>query len=212
MLTQIIQHRCKILRLPGHKPVANAGNQHQLCKGRDHLLPANPDLDTLAGRQADVIAGLLMEGGQQLVVRLALQVQAEDIARLDGFKCRAGMPAAEASILHHLGKDGVVRGDVRVHFDHVAVILPGKCPQRCDQLLKRRRIVHIAHRAAAAVHHPVRQARDLANQRRDGALDLPVLPPAGDGPPEPHRLLLGPVRALGKIPLGVALVKGLKFL
>ena len=109
MLAQIIQHRGKILRLSGHESVADAGDQHQLCKGRDHLLPADPDLNALAGRQADIIAGLLMEGGQQLLVRLALQVQPEDIAGLDGFKRRAGMPVAEAGVLHHFGKDGVVR-------------------------------------------------------------------------------------------------------
>ena len=112
VFTQIVKHIRKILRLAGDEAVAHAGGEHQLGEGGHHLLAADPDAHALALGKADVIAPFLMEAREKLLLGLALDVQAEHIARLDGLEILAALLAAEAEALKHFGEDGVGGGDV----------------------------------------------------------------------------------------------------
>jgi|GEM_PF-6885731 len=74
---------------------------------RDHFLAADLHAYALALGQANIIAPFLVEGRHKLIFRFALDVQTEDIARLDGLKILPALLAPEAERLHKRGKGGV---------------------------------------------------------------------------------------------------------
>ena len=211
VLAEIVEHIRKIFRLARDKAVAHAGREHQLCEGGYHFLAADPDRDALSLGKADVVAPFLVEACEQLVLGLSLDVQAENIARLDGLKVLAALLAAEAELMQHGGKGGIGRGHVGVDFDDVGPVALCKLLCACEQLGKRLAVVQVADRAAAAVHEAPADAGDLARHEGERALDFAVCAADGDGVPLPHGLLQTPETALGKIALRVGLDKGFVF-
>ncbi len=137
MLAEIVEHIRKILRLAGDEAVAHAGREHQVGERRDHLLAADLHGHALALGQTDVVAPFLVEGRHELVLGLALDVQAEDVAGLDGLKVLAALLAAEAERAHHFGERRVGRGDVRVDLDDVGLLLFREGLRALEQLRKR---------------------------------------------------------------------------
>ena len=60
--------------------------EHEIGERRDHFLAADLHAYALALGQANIIAPFLVEGRHKLIFRFALDVQTEDIARLDSLK------------------------------------------------------------------------------------------------------------------------------
>ena len=136
VLAEVIEHIRKILRLAGDEAVAHAGREHQVGERRDHLLAADLHGHALALGQADVVAPFLMEGGHELVLGLALDIQAEDVAGLDGLKILAALLAPEAERAHHFRERRVGGGDVGVDLDDVGLLLLGEGLRTLEQLCK----------------------------------------------------------------------------
>ena len=107
VLAEIVEHVCKILGLARDEAVAHAGRQHEIGERRNHFLAADLHGHALALGQPDVITPLLVEGGHEFLLCFTLDVQAEDIARLDCLKILAALLAPEAERLHKRGKGGV---------------------------------------------------------------------------------------------------------
>ena len=211
VLAQVVQHVGKVLRLAGDEAVPHAGGEHQIGEGGNHLLAADLHLHALFLRHADVVAPLLVEARHDLLLGLALHVEAEDVPGLDGLEVLAALLVFKAEALEHVGEGGVGRGDVGVNFDNVGMILLGQRLGAGQQLGEGLPVVEIAHGAAAAVHQRAPHKGHLADHHRQGTLDFPVSSPDGDGLPDPHGLLLAPEVALGEIPLGMGLDKGFIF-
>ena len=152
-----------------------------------------------------------MEGRHELVFRFALDVQAEDVARLDGLEILAALLAPEAERLHKRGKRRVARRHVRVELDDVGLIFFCQLLRTLEQLGERLAVVQIADRPAAAVHQRPADAGHPARHQGQRALDLSALAAHGDGVPRPHGLLFGPETALRKMALRMALQKRLVF-
>ena len=119
VLAEIVEHIREILRLARDKAVAHAGRQHEIGERRNHFLAADLHAYALALGQANIIAPFLVEGRHKLIFRFALDVQTEDIARLDGLKILPALLAPEAERLHERGECRVARRHVRVELDNI---------------------------------------------------------------------------------------------
>ena len=152
MLTEVIEHGRKVLGLSGDEAVSNAGREHEIGKCGNHFLAADPDGHTLTLGKADVVAPFLVEVCQKFFLGFALDVQAEDVAGLDGLEIFATLLGLEAEALEHGGKGGVGRGNVGVDFDDVGFVRFRQGFRAVKKLREGLAVVEVAHRAAAAIH------------------------------------------------------------
>ena len=152
MLAEVIEHGRKVFRLSGDEAVAHAGREHEIGKCGNHFLAADPDGHTLALGKADVVAPFLVEVCEELFLGFAFDVQAEDVAGLDGFEVFAALLGFEAEALEHGGEGGVGRGNVGVDFDDVRFVFFRQSLCTVKKLREGLTVIQIAHGAAAAVH------------------------------------------------------------
>ena len=211
VLAKVVEHRGEIFGLSRDEAVTHAGRQHEFGERGHHFLPADLHGHALARSEADVVAPLLVEPRHDLVLGLPLDVQAEDVARLDGLEVFAALLAPEAEAAEHLGKGRVGRGHVRVDLDDVSLFLLRESLRALQQLGKRLPVVQIADRRAAAVHQRPPNAGHLPRHQRHRPFDFAIFTAHGDGVPVPHGLLLAPEPALGKVALRMRLDKRLIF-
>ena len=93
-----------------------------------------------------------MEVCEELFLGFALDIQAEDVAGLDGFEIFATLLDLEAEALEHGGEGGVGRGNVGVNFDDVGFIFFGQGFRAVKKLREGLAVIKVAHGAAAAIH------------------------------------------------------------
>ena len=93
-----------------------------------------------------------MEVCQKFFLGFALDVQAEDVAGLDGLEVFAALLGFEAEALEHGGEGGVGRGNVGVDFDDVRFVFFRQSLCTVKKLREGLTVIQIAHGAAAAVH------------------------------------------------------------
>ena len=101
---------------------------------------------------ADVVAPFLVEICEELVFGFAFDIQAEDVAGLDGLEVFAAFLGLEAEALEHGGEGGVGRGNVGVNFDDVGFIFFGQGFRAVKKLREGLAVIKVAHGGAAAVH------------------------------------------------------------
>ena len=93
-----------------------------------------------------------MEVCQKFFLGFALDVQAEDVAGLDGLEVFAAFLGLETEALEHGGEGGVGRGNVGVDFDDVGFVRFRQGFRAVKKLREGLTVVEVAHRAAAAIH------------------------------------------------------------
>ena len=93
-----------------------------------------------------------MEICEELFLGFAFDVQAEDVAGLDGLEVFAALLGLEAEALEHGGEGGVGRGNVGVDFDDVGFVRFRQGFRAVKKLREGLTVIQIAHGAAAAVH------------------------------------------------------------
>ena len=123
VLAEVIEHGRKILGLSRDEAVAHAGGEHQLGKRGHHFLAADSDRHAFALGKADIVAPLLVKTSQQLFFCFSFDIQAEDIARLDGLKVLTAFLAAETQLVEQACKLRIGRRYVGVDFDDVGAVL-----------------------------------------------------------------------------------------
>lgn len=193
------------------KPSRTPGREHDAGEIRHHFLAADAHLHALFHGEADVIAPLLVERGHELVLRAAVEPEAEDEFWLDRLEILAAVARAEAEVLKHAAEILVFHGDVRVDLDDIGLIFLRQLAGGGDKLAERLAVVKIADGATAGIEHRFVDIGHGADQEGDAAPDPAVRAARDDGAPLPRGLLLGPEGALRKMSLRVALYKCLVF-
>ena len=119
---------------------------------QEAFLCAQPDFDAFADGKAQVVARLLVKGGQQLVLGLVFDIEAEHIIGLYAVKVFAAGVVGVPQLFHDLDKAGIVAFDVRVELERVCVMLFGQRRSTAGQLAQRVFVMDVAHRAAGGIH------------------------------------------------------------
>jgi hypothetical protein len=153
-----------------------------------------------------------VEACKDLILRLALHIEAEHILRLDGFKILATLFEFEAVIREELFEIRIGGGYIGVHFQAICPALLGKGFAPVQQVVEGVLIVQIADGTTAGVHQTLAKGRHFADEHAHSALDFAILPAGKKAFPLPHRLLLAPEIALGKVALGMGLEEAFKLL
>ena len=164
--------------------------------------------DPLLGGQTDVIAGLLLEVGQNLVLSLARDVQTKDEPGLDALEVEA-VPLAGKAQRAHIALELLVRVEhVRVDLHEIAPALLGHLGRSVEQLAHHSGVPDVAHRAAGGVHEG-EAAGHASDENGQGAPDGVAFVPGQHAPPVPLGLGGGPVGGLQEMALGMGGDKGL---
>ena len=93
-----------------------------------------------------------MEICEELVFGFAFDIQAEDVAGLDGLEVFAAFLGLETEALEHGREGSVGRGNVGVDFDDVRFVFFRQSLRTVKKLREGLAVVEVAHRAAAAIH------------------------------------------------------------